>query len=223
MRIGRALQADLATVALEERLAEQARFGPTQSQPLEEQEELERAPSSSGSVLFSVNSSLACGDFKDTGECIGQWASKPQEEIQSTYPPDGSPRPNAEHQARPDLHALRRIDGIDWRQPGMRILDIQHPPGKGPPEDGIESASHGHREAELLILNHVSTALRKMWAFMGPHSSSSCFLLLCQFVCDPSPPKHHFPKRREAMRRPRRPARPNVEHRRIPTLVLLHS
>jgi hypothetical protein len=72
---------DLAIAELEERQAEQACFGSRQSQAVEQQGELERTPSNGGSVLFSVNSSLPCRDFKDTGECIGQWASKLQEEI----------------------------------------------------------------------------------------------------------------------------------------------
>src|SRR5271165_5927604 len=65
----------------------------------------------------------------------------------------------------------------------MRILDIQHAPGEGPSEDGIEPASHCHRKAQCLVFSRIGAAFRKMRDFRSPHSLIRSFLFPVSISC----------------------------------------
>src|SRR5208337_1525216 len=94
----------------------------------------------------------------------------------------------------------------------------------GAAKGSVESAAHGHGEAELLIFGLVIAPLGKMRKLAEAPLRQEFFpqSRCCDVVSDPSSSKHDLRERCEAMRGEWRPARPHGEHGRISALVLRH-
>src|SRR5271167_243571 len=135
-----------------------------------------------------------------------------------------SPRPNAQHEPGAHLQTLLSADLLHLGQPRASVFYVEHAPGEGASNSGIEPATHAHGEAEGLILDRVIAPLGKvrnltLAPLLQELFPQSWSLIVAGY---PSSSKHHLREGREATGRARRPAGPDGKHDRIPTFVFRH-
>src|SRR5215469_3883891 len=135
------------------------------------------------------------------------------------------PGTDTQHGFRRYLDAVLRMDHVDVRHPGVRVLDVDQPPRKRSRHYHVHSPTRLQAWPVVRGLERPVAALRIMRqrpvpvipVLQQPLPQSQ----IVDFVRDSPSPKQYFGVRRKVLRRPRGPSRPGTVKQRIAALLVV--